>query len=144
MTISSVSQQAYAMPQVTAQQLSAAAAVSDDAFDGSEAETSAASPTGSASTSMSGSTTATLSSQTMQALFNLTQNDPSGQQATQGAQGAQPHRHHHHGGGGAPQAPTQSTATQTASDPAAFTAEPDSGSAASGDGSGSPATALAA
>jgi hypothetical protein len=147
MNVSSVSQQAYAMPQVTAQQLNAAVAVSDDSFDDSAAETSAASPTSSASTSMSGSTTATLSSQTLQALFNLTQNDPSSQQAAQGtqaSQGAQPRHHHHHGGGGGTQqASAQSTATQTTSDPTASIAELDS-STASSDDSDSLATALGA
>ena len=146
MNVSSVSQQAYAMPQVTAQQLNAAVAVSDDSFDDSAAETSAGSPTSSASTSMSGSTTATLSSQTLQALFNLTQNDPSSQQAAQGTQatqGAQPRHHHHHGGGGTQQASAQSTATQMTSDPTASIAELDS-STASSDDSDSLATALGA
>jgi hypothetical protein len=141
MNVSSVSQQAYAMPQVTAQQLNAAAAVSDDSFDDSAAEAGTASAPASTSTASSGSATATLSSQTLQALFDLTQNDPAGQQATQGAQS---HRHHHHGGGMAQQAPTQDTATETSNDPTASIAELDSGAASSSNDSDSLAAALGA
>ena len=62
---------------------------------------------------LTGSSTASIASQTMQALLDMTQSDPSAaasqsQQNPQGAQGG--HHHHHHGGHGAPQ---QASATAT-------------------------------
>jgi len=65
---------------------------------------------------LTGSGTASLASQTLQALLDMTQSDPSGTttQNSQGAQGA--HHHHHHGGHHGPQ---QASAT----DPADSTAQ---------------------
>lgn len=67
-----------------------------------------------AATSLTGSTTASLNSQTLQALLDLTQQDPTAQSAGTGQ--VQHHRHHHHQGTG--QAPSQTAA----GDPAADTA----------------------
>ncbi|HWY61904.1 MAG TPA: hypothetical protein VNW15_08405 [Rhizomicrobium sp.] len=133
MNISSVAQP---IQQLSAQQASAAAAVSDDS--GGDFEPVAASSTGSAGTGLSGSTTASLSDQTLQALLGLTQNDSSEQ-----AQGAHHHHHRHHGGGGQ-QAPAQNAPANAASDPTASIAELDSSTAAGSDDSDSLATALGA
>jgi hypothetical protein len=66
---------------------------------------------------LTGSSTANLASQTLQALMDMTQSDPSAtsqdQQSQQGAQGAHGgHHHHHHHGGSQP-------ASATATNPAA-------------------------
>jgi hypothetical protein len=130
MTISSVggaSQNALSQL-LAAQQGQAASAVSADATleDGTDASTST---TATPANNLTGSTTASLDSQTLQALLGL-QEDPSdpsaatpSSQPSGQTQGAKPHHHHHHGGGGMPPASTSTSSsnplTATASDPTA-------------------------
>jgi hypothetical protein len=134
MTISSVggASQTALSQLYAAQQAQAASAVSVDVPVEDGTDTSAPST----ANNLTGSTTASLDSQTLQALLGQ-QEDPadpsqsaqsSGQSSSQSsgqAQGAKPHHHHHHGGGGMPPASASSTGTSsnpltaTASDPTA-------------------------
>ena len=124
MSISSISQQAP--PQLTAQQALAAAAVSDDFVADDSVQSGAATPANAGNAILTGSTGGALSSQTLQALLDLTQNDPADQQSTQQStdNGQVHHRHHHHSGGGLPQQPVSPT-----NDPTASIAELDSSAA---------------
>src|SRR5271168_4586855 len=103
MSTSSITTQNSLSALYAASQTSAAssASVSLQTQDVSDDSTIAAAADG----NLTGSTTASLNSQTMQALLSLTQgSDPS-----QGTQGA--HHHHHHGGGQPPQQSDASTAS---------------------------------
>ena len=100
MNISSISNQNTLSQMLAAQQASSVAGISSDDTGEDAFETA---PSGSASgasgNALTGSATGTLESQTLQALLNLTQTDPSDDSnaQTQGAKGII--RHHHHGGG---------------------------------------------
>jgi hypothetical protein len=135
MSISSISQPAQ---QLAAQQTALAA--SGEPGSGFEPETGTASAAASAGASLSRGGTASLSSQTLQALLGLTQNDPASQASTL-ASPLGTHRHHpHHGGGAGQQALAQTAPTNTSNDPTVSSAQTDSSS----DDSDSLATALGA
>ena len=98
--------QSYLSQLYSTQQAQAVSAVSPDVPAGTSTSTTDAS----ASNSLTGTGTSNLDSQTLQALLDLTQQDPtqSGQASQSGqAQGA--HHHHHHHGGGAQPATASST-----------------------------------
>jgi hypothetical protein len=91
------------------QQAQAAAATSSDALPQSTSD-NPTNNTASGSNILTGSTIASLDSQTLQALIDLTQQDSSGNDDSDGVgsagqngqtQGVPHHHHHHHGGGGA-------------------------------------------
>jgi hypothetical protein len=93
------------------QQASAAAAVEADSDDDAFG-VSASGASGTPSTGLTGSATGTLDSQTMQALLDLVQTDPSDQGTSQGqTQATGAHHHHHHGGMKPPADPTSDSST---------------------------------
>jgi hypothetical protein len=113
--------QSYLSQLYSTQQAQAVSAVSPDV----PAATGAPTTDASAGNSLTGTASSTLDSQTLQALLELTQQDPTGpsqQNAQTGqAQGAHHHRHHH--GGAAPPAAATSTPATTAPDNATATAD---------------------
>jgi hypothetical protein len=124
MNIASVAQQSYVG---TTQQASALAAVSPDSFgvNSTNASAEASAPSGSNGVAAS----ATLSSQTLQALMDLLQGDPAESSAS-GTSAAQPRHHHHHHGAPATTAATTPAGTSGA---AAATAGTDASAEEGGD-----------
>jgi hypothetical protein len=121
MTISSIAAQTSLSALYAASQTSAASQAGAMAIPGDDdADELAAAGSG-----MTGSTTASLDSQTLQALLGLTQeSDPAqGAQGQPGASGVH-HHHHHHGGGQAQQPPTASTSATATTSTASATADP--------------------
>jgi len=126
----SVLSQLYSTQQAQAMSSVSADAPSDCTPDGSAAQTGD-------SNALTGTATSNLDSQTLQALLELTQQDPESSandpsQASQTGQAKGAHHHHHHHGGGMTQAQAQSGALSQPS-PAATssgsTANADSGEA---------------
>jgi hypothetical protein len=130
MTISPVggAAQSYLSQLYSTQQTQAASAVSVDAAAANSVFSSASTLDASAGNSLSGTSSSTLDSQTLQALLDLTQQDPTGtdpsQQGGQTGQATGAHHHHHHHGSGA------ASSTQTPSSPATTTTGAASPSAA--------------
>jgi hypothetical protein len=120
MTTSSVggAAQSYLSQLYSAQQAQAASSVSVDVPAANSAFTSPSTTDASGSNSLTGTSSSNLDSQTLQALLDLTQQDPTAtnpsQQSGQAGQasGAHHHGHHHHGGGEAT-APSQASSTST-------------------------------
>ena len=117
MTTSSVggTAQSYLSQLYSAQQAQAASAVSVDIPAADSAFAPAPTTDASGSNSLTGASSSNLDSQTLQALLDLTQQDPTApsQQSGQAGQtsGAHHHGHHHHGGGDPTQASSASTTT---------------------------------
>ena len=116
MSISSVGGASALSQLYSAQQAQAAVSVDTP----TDSLLSASAGQGGDSNALTGTTTSNLDSQTLQALLDLTQQDPSSStdpsQASQTGQMQGAHHHHHHHGGMQAQAPTQSS-TAAASDP---------------------------
>jgi len=113
MTISPVgsTQQSYVSQLASTQAAQAASAVSVDSPLNGADDTSTTT-----SNSLTGTTGSNLDSNTLQALLDLTQQDPSQQtgSASQSGQAGKAHHHHHHGGGMQP--PSAPASTPTSSD----------------------------
>jgi hypothetical protein len=128
MTISSVggAAQSYLSQLYSAQQAQAASAVSVDVPAADSAFMPASTVGASGSNSLTGTSSSNLDSQTLQALLDLTQQDPAApsQQSGQTSQASGAHHHgrHHHGGGEAT-APTPASSTSATTTASAGTAD---------------------
>jgi hypothetical protein len=116
MSIASVGGGASSLSQLlAAQQAQSLSATSADLYPSGGTDTSE--PDVSTSNALTGTSQSSLDSQTLQALMNLTQQDPASSDPTQTSQSSKSNQvgHHHHHRGGGVQQPSNPSASTTAS-----------------------------